>query len=293
MTVAPETYLAGDARHEKLKSAWHWLASTRNAQIKIGLCGILLIALAAVAAPLITSQSPTEITAANLVGPSHAHLLGTDQLGRDVFARVLYGARTDLQIGFVGVTIPLLIGTLIGLSAGYLGGIADAAVGRVIDIFVAFPSLVLVIAIVAMLGPGLRNFYIAITLVSWTAYARIIRAETLTLRGRGYVLAARSLGYSTPRIAFRHVLPNAIAPALVFAMSDFVLDILAGASLGFFGLGVPAPTPEWGVMIAEGRAFILTEPRLVLVPGICIILVGLFFSLVGEGLADVVRRVDG
>jgi peptide/nickel transport system permease protein len=260
---------------------------------RIGLLGLGFIVLAAIAAPLITPYDPTALdTALGLKPPSPEHLFGTDQLGRDVFARVLYGARIDLQIGFIGVAIPFVIGIVVGLVAGYRGGWIDAIIGRIIDVVVAFPFLVLVIAIVAMLGPGLINFYIAVSIVSWVAYARIVRGETLAAKQREYVLAAQSLGYRDSRIMFRHLLPNVVAPAFVFAMSDFVLDILAGASLGFFGLGVPTPTPEWGVMIAEGRNFMVTAPWVVVFPGLAIIVVGFFASLIGDGLADAVRRVD-
>jgi peptide/nickel transport system permease protein len=213
-------------------------------------------------------------------------------LGQDVFSRVIYASRVDLQIGIVGVTIPLIIGTTVGLFAGYYGGWLDTVIGRLIDIFTAFPFLVLVIAIVAMLGPGLRNLYIAIAAVSWVAYARIIRGETLSAKRREYVVAAHGLGYSGPRLMFRHVLPNVVAPAVVFSMSDFVLDIVAGASLGFFGLGVQPPQAEWGVMIADGRNFITTASWLVFFPGLAIVVVGFFFSLLGDGLADYIRRVD-
>ena len=273
-------------RLRRFIGSWGW-------QLRIGIPAVVVLALAAVLAPFLTPYDPTQTAAAiALHGPSPTHLFGTDQLGRDIFSRVLYGARIDLLIGTVGVAIPLLAGSLIGLVSGYRGGVVDAVVGRVIDVVVAFPFLVLVIAIVAVLGPGLASLFTAISLVSWVSYARIIRAETLVARGREYVLAGRSLGYSDRRIMLRHILPNAIAPALVFAMSDFILDIVAGASLGFFGLGVPAPTPEWGVMIAEGRAFMLTAPWVAIFPGLAIILIGFIFSLLGDGLADLVRRVD-
>jgi peptide/nickel transport system permease protein len=260
---------------------------------RIGLIGIVAITLLAILAPLVSPYDPTALnTGLGLTPPSLEHPFGTDQLGRDVFARVLYGVRIDLQIGAIGVAIPLVIGVIVGLIAGYYSGWLDVLIGRVIDVVVAFPFLVLVIAIVAMLGPGLVNFYIAVSLVSWVAYARIVRGETLVAKRREYVLAARSLGYRDARIMFRHILPNVVAPTFVFAMSDFVLDILAGASLGFFGLGVPTPTPEWGVMIAEGRNFIITAPWVVVFPGLAIVVVGFFFSLLGDSLADQVRRVD-
>jgi peptide/nickel transport system permease protein len=276
-----------------VRSAWRFAAAPGWSR-RLGMAGLAIIVLAAILAPFLTSYDPTALsTGTGLQGPSAAHLFGTDQLGRDVFARVLYGARIDLQIGFIGVAIPLIAGVIIGLVAGYYGGWLDAIIGRIIDVVVAFPFLVLVIAIVAMLGPGLVNFYIAVSVVSWVAYARIVRGETLVAKNREYVLSARALGYRDLRIMFRHILPNVVAPAFVFGMSDFILDILAGASLGFFGLGVPQPTPEWGVMIAEGRNFILTAPWVVVFPGLAIITVGFFASLLGDALADQVRRVDG
>lgn len=268
-----------------------WLV-TAGWPLRIGIVGILTVATLAALAPLIAPYDPTALgLAQGLTPPSAAHWFGTDQLGRDILTRVLYAARVDLQIGTIGVIIPLIMGVVIGLFAGYYAGWPDAILGRVIDVVTAFPFLVLVLAIVAMLGPGLRNFYIAISLVSWVAYARIVRGEALGVRGRGYILAARSLGYSDARIMFRHLLPNVIVPALVFGMSDFVLDILAGASLSFFGLGVQPPTPEWGVMIAEGRNFIITAPWVVIFPGVAIIVTSFFVSLIGDSVSDIVRRV--
>jgi peptide/nickel transport system permease protein len=262
--------------------------------LRVGLVGFALIAVLALLAPWITPYDPTALGLADgLQPPNSAHWFGTDQLGRDILTRVLHAARTDLQIGTVGVIIPLIIGAVLGLFAGYYAGWPDAILGRIVDVVTAFPFLVLVLAIVAMLGPGLTNFYIAITLVSWVAYARIVRGEALSARGRGYILAARSLGYGDLRIMFRHLLPNVMVPAFVFGMSDFVLDILAGASLGFFGLGVQPPTPEWGVMIAEGRNFILTAPWIVIFPGVAIVVTAFFVSLVGDSASDMVRRVHG
>jgi peptide/nickel transport system permease protein len=209
-----------------------------------------------------------------------------------VLTRVIYAARIDLQIGLIGVTIPLIIGTFLGLIAGYVGGWTDTLVSRVIDVVIAFPFLVLVIAIVAMLGPGLINLYIAVSLVSWVLYGRIVRGETLALKRREYVMAAQGLGFGNGRVMFRHILPNALAPALVFGMSDFVLDVQLGATLSFFGLGVQAPTPEWGLMIAESRNFILTAPWVVIFPGLAIIALSFFVSLIGDAMADAVRAID-
>lgn len=260
---------------------------------RIGLAGVGLFVLIAVFGPIISPYSPTaQDLTATLQHPSWQHPFGTDQFGQDILTRVMSAARIDLQIGFFGVTIPLIIGTIIGLLAGYFGGLLDLISGRLIDIFTAFPFFVIVIAIVAMLGPGLVNLYIAIAIVSWVAYARIIRAETLGAKRREYALAAKGLGYGSLRIMARHLLPNVVAPALVFAMSDFILDILLGASLGFFGLGVQPPAAEWGTMIADGKDFLLTDPWLVLFPGLAIVVLGFFVSLLGDGLADYVRRLD-
>jgi peptide/nickel transport system permease protein len=268
-----------------------WIV-TGGWSLRVGLVGFALIAVLALLAPWITPYDPTALgLEEGLQSPSAAHWFGTDQLGRDILTRVLHAARTDLQIGTIGVTIPLIIGAVLGLFAGYYTGWPDAILGRIVDVVTAFPFLVLVLAIVAMLGPGLTNFYIAITLVSWVAYARIVRGEALSARGRGYILAARGLGYGDIRIMFRHLLPNVMVPAFVFGMSDFVLDILAGASRGFFGLGVQPPTPEWGVMIAEGRNFIITAPWVVIFPGLAIIVTSFFVSLVGDSASDIVRRV--
>ncbi len=267
---------------------------TAGLSLRIGVAGFVIILLAALFAPLVTVYDPVAIDLSKaLQAPSFAHFMGTDHLGRDVFTRVIYAARVDLQIGAIGVVLPLVIGTVIGLFAGYFGGWVDAVIGRVVDVIIAFPFLVLVIAIVAMLGPGLINLYIALTVVSWVLYTRIIRAETIALKKREYVLAARNLGYGHLRIMFRHILPNAIAPALVFAMSDFALDVQVGATLSFFGLGAQPPTPEWGLMIAESRSMMLSAPWVVVGPGLAIVIVSLVVSLIGDGLADRVRRLDG
>lgn len=264
-----------------------------NWALRLGLAGFAVIVLAAIFAPLVTPYDPIALDLASaLRAPSLAHPMGTDHLGRDVLARVIYAARIDLQIGAIGVALPLIIGTVVGLVAGYYGGWVDAVIGRIVDVIIAFPFLVLVIAIVAMLGPGLVNLYIALTVVSWVLYTRIVRAETIALKKREYVLAVRNLGFGHLRIMFGHILPNAIAPALVFAMSDFALDVQVGATLSFFGLGAQPPAPEWGLMIAETRSMMLSAPWVVVGPGLAIVAVSLVVSLIGDGLADKVRRLD-
>ena len=281
--------LARDVRRRKLPD---WIRAG-NWSLRIGLVCLALITLAAILAPLVAPFDPIALDLKNtLKPPSLVHLMGTDHLGRDVFSRVIYAARIDLQIGAIGVALPLILGCVVGLTAGYLGGWVDAVVGRIVDMVIAFPFLVLVIAIVAMLGPGLINLYIALTAVSWVLYTRIIRAETLALKKREYVLAARNLGYGQMRIMFRHILPNAIPPAIVFAMSDFALDVQVGATLSFFGLGAQPPAAEWGLMIAETRSMMLTAPWVVVGPGLAIIIVCLVVSLIGDGLADLARGLD-
>jgi len=278
-----------DVRRRKLPD---WIRSG-NWSLRIGLVSLSLITLAAIFAPLVAPFDPIALDLKNtLKPPSVVHLMGTDHLGRDVFSRVIYAARIDLQIGAIGVALPLILGCVVGLAAGYLGGWVDAVVGRIVDMVIAFPFLVLVIAIVAMLGPGLINLYIALTAVSWVLYTRIIRAETLALKKREYVLAARNLGFGQMRIMFRHILPNAIPPAIVFAMSDFALDVQVGATLSFFGLGAQPPAAEWGLMIAETRSMMLTAPWVVVGPGLAIIIVCLVVSLIGDGLADLARGLD-
>ena len=265
----------------------------RNWSQRVGVAGLLAFVLTALFAPLLTPYDPIVLDlSAGLQPPSLAHPFGTDQLGRDILTRVIFGARIDLQIGAIGVAVPLVIGVLVGLVAAYYGRWTDAIISRIIDVVIAFPFLVLVIAIVAMLGPGLINLYIAVTLVSWVLYARIVRGETLALKARPFVMSARGFGFSDLRIMFRHILPNAVAPAFVFGMSDFVLDVQLGATLSFFGLGVQAPTPEWGLMIAESRNLMLTAPWAVVFPGLAIIALSFFVSLVGDALADNVRGID-
>lgn len=224
-----------------------------------------------------------------LAPPSAAHPFGTDQFGRDMLSRTISAARIDLQIALFATLFPCAVGVLIGLFVGWYGGLADMVFGRLVDLVVTFPFLVLVIAIVAILGPGLVNMYIAITIVGWVAYARLTHAEVLVQKAGEYVAATRVLGYSTPRILFRHILPNAIRPVLVYLVSDMALVILLGSSLGYLGLGAQPPQAEWGVLIADGKNFFTQAPWISLFPGATIVLAGLGFSLTGDGLADLLE----
>jgi len=242
------------------------------------------------AAPILTSQSPTHQDLNNiLASPSAKHPLGTDQLGRDVFSRILYGGRVDLRVAFLAVLLPFLIGTTLGCISGYYGRFYDTAIMRLVDVMVAIPFYVLVIALVFALGPGARSIYIAITFVGWVSYARIIRGEVLVAKRQEYVLAARAAGFRDRRIIVRHLLPNVITQAIVYAMSDIVLDILAIVTLGYLGLGIQPPTPDWGGMIADGQAFLTTKWELSTIPGVVVVITALGLSLIGDGLADLLR----
>lgn len=249
----------------------------------------ILIAIA-VFAPLLTPFDPIKQDPARaLLGPSAQHLLGTDQLGRDVWTRLLYGARIDLEVGFLAVALPFVVGTAIGCVAGYFGGWLDTVAMRAVDVVLAFPFFILVIVIVFALGPGTTSIYIAIALTGWVSYTWIVRSEVVAAKRHEYVLAARALGYGSPRIILRHLLPNVITQAIVFAMSDIVFAILAIVTLGYLGLGVPPPAPEWGSMIADGQGFITTNWLLATIPGIAVVITGLGLSLFGDGLTDLLR----
>jgi peptide/nickel transport system permease protein len=241
-------------------------------------------------APVLTSHSPTDQDLNHILqGPSSKHWLGTDQLGRDELARILYGGRVDLRVAFLAVLFPFVLGTTLGCIAGYYGRVFDTGIMRLVDVVVAFPFYVLVIALVFALGPGARSIYIAITLVGWVSYARIIRGEILVAKRQEYILAAQAAGFRDLRIIARHLLPNVITQAIVYAMSDIVLDILAIVTLGYLGLGIQPPTPDWGGMIADGQAFITTKWELSTIPGIVVVITALGLSLIGDGLADLLR----
>jgi peptide/nickel transport system permease protein len=265
----------------------------RNPVLIIGSIMVFLVILLAIFGPALAPYSPTDQDyTQRLVAPNAAHIFGTDKFGRDNFSRVLTGTQIDLQIGVICVLIPFIIGICVGLVSGYYGGIIDNLLMRIVDISVSFPFYILVIAILAILGRGIYNMYIALIMVGWIAYAKIIRGEVLIVKNTEYVLAARALGYSDGRIIFGHILPNIISPAIIFAMSDVVMCIMEGSALGFLGLGVQAPAPEWGVMIADAREFVSTVPWLPIFPGLAIAIVGISFSMLGDGLTSLLRPTD-
>lgn len=224
-----------------------------------------------------------------LQAPSLTHPMGTDNFGRDVLSRVIHAYTIDMQIAIFATIFPFVFGTIIGALVGYAGGIAETLFGRVVDAVITFPFLVLVIAIVSVLGPGLVNMYIAIGVVGWVFYARITAAEIRVQKRLDYADAGRAMGYTHLRIIFGHLLPNAITPAVVYWMTDMALAILLGSSLGYLGLGAQPPAAEWGVQIADGKNFMATAWWISVFPGLAIVLTGLGFSLTGDGLAELLR----
>jgi peptide/nickel transport system permease protein len=251
----------------------------------IGIVGFLVFVSAA--APLLGFHNPNEQHLLDaLQPPSWAHPFGTDTLGRDILTRVVYGGRIDLTFAFVTTIVPFAFGALLGALAGYRGGWLDTVVSRTVDIVVAFPFIVLILAIVAITGPGLKGAYIGVFAVGWALYARLTRGEMLVEREKEYILAAKTLGYSTFRIVFRHALPNVLRASIVFSMADIVLNILLLSSLSYLGLGAIPPSPEWGGLVAEGQDLILTNWWVATLPGLVIVLTGVGFSLIGDGIAD-------
>lgn len=267
------------------RSRWY-----RTPSFVLGLLIVGGLVSLAVFAPLLTAYDPVAQDLPNkLLPPSPEHLLGTDKFGRDVWSRLLYGARVDLFIGFTAIILPFVIGATLGLLAGYYGRGTETLIMRSVDIVQAFPFYVLLIALVFALGTGAIGIYAAMAIVAWVSYARIMRAEVATAKRQEYVLAARAAGFSDARILSRHILPNVVTQAIVFAMSDIVVIILGIVTLNYLGLGFPPPTPEWGAMIFEGQGNLTTHPLLATVPGLAVVLTGLGLSLLGDGLADLLR----
>lgn len=284
IAAEPQTDLP-DQRGRGFRSRWY-----RTPSFVAGLLILGTLVLLAVFAPVVTQHSPTDQDLHNILkGPSSNHWLGTDELGRDVWSRLVYAGRTDLKVGFLAVLFPFCIGTVLGSLAGYYGGKIDTLVLYLVNVVVAFPIFVLIIAILFVLGSGTRSIYIAITMVGWVSYTRIIRAEILVAKRQEYVLAARAAGLRDARIIARHLLPNVITQSIVFAMSDIVLSLAAIVTLGYIGIGVQPPTPDWGTMVADGQNFLTTKWQLSTIPGLAVVVTGLGLSLLGDGLADLLR----
>lgn len=248
---------------------------------------IVLLIVCAILAPLIAPYEYDEMNLPELLqAPSQKHLFGTDELGRDIFSRVVFGSRISLQIATIAVGVSLMIGLVLGALAGYYGGVVDFGISALTDTAWAFPMTLLAIAFIAALGPGLVNVMIAVALVSWAGYARLVRGQFLSLREQEFVEAARVLGMSDMRIIFRHILPNSLAPIIVLTTLEVPKAIIVESSLSFLGLGAQPPTPSWGSIISSGRSFIDTAPWISFFPGLMIMLVVLGFNLFGDALRD-------
>src|SRR6478609_9190219 len=255
--------------------------------LRVGALIVGVALLAALVGPAITPFDPAhQQLALRLAAPSLAHPFGLDELGRDILARVLAGARISFAVGLAVVSVSASVGTLLGATAGYFGGITDDLISRVIDILLAFPGLLLAIALVAVLGPSLANVLLALTVIGWVGYARLVRGQVLRAREFEYVQAARALGASTPRILWWHVIPSAIPALVVQATLGMAGAIIGEAALSFLGLGVQPPTPSWGTMLNGGRGHLLDAPHLTIFPGLAIALLVLGFNFVGDGLRD-------
>ena len=287
MTTAPAptlTPVTAGRRPTRSRSLRPWY---RNGSLIAGIVIVGALILAAIFAPLITPYSPTTQNLPDVLqGPSGAHWLGTDQFGRDVFTRLIWSMRVDLRIGFLAVLIPFVVGSILGGLAGYFGGWLDLIVMRLVDIFFAFPFYVMVIALVFVLGAGETSIYLAIATVSWVSYAKIVRGEVLVAKQQDYVMAARLGGFSHVRVLARHIGPNVLSQAIIYAMSDIVQDIMAIVTLGYLGLGIAPPTAEWGSMISDGQQFITTHWEQATIPGLAVVVTSLGLSWLGDGLSD-------
>lgn len=263
-------------------------AFVSNKLAVVGVVVIILFVGAAAFAPYVAPYDPYKLDLANAFAApgSPGHLLGTDNFGRDILSRLIYGSRISLSIGIIVVLIAAGVGTGLGLLAGYFRGWVDIIIMRLVEIFYAFPFLVLVIAVIAVLGPSIFNVMWVLGLVSWPLYARLVRAQVLALREQEFVESARAAGAKGGRIIVQHILPNSLTPVIVTATFGIPQAILASAALGFLGLGVQPPTPEWGAMVSEGKDFILRAPFLITWPGIFIMAIVLSFNFVGDGLRD-------
>jgi peptide/nickel transport system permease protein len=259
----------------------------RNFAFTAGLLLTVVLVLAALAAPLLAPHDPTvQDTSRRLEAPTRAHPLGLDDLGRDVLSRIVWGARVSLRVGFSVVILASLVGITLGAIAGYFGGIADVLVMRLCDILLAFPGILLAIALVAVLGPSLNNVILALAIIGWVGYARLVRGQVLKVREMEFVTAAKALGANSPRVILLHVLPNVINPVIVMATLGLAGAILAEASLSFLGLGVQPPTPSWGEMLSAGRRYLGLANHLAIFPGAAIMLAVMGLNFLGDGLID-------
>jgi peptide/nickel transport system permease protein len=266
---------------------WAWPRGRRTRLLRIGLWIVIVTALAAIAGPVLSPFDPSsQDLALRLARPSLEHPFGLDELGRDILARILAGARISFAVGLTVVSVSAVLGTLLGAVAGYFGGLLDDVISRVVDTLLAFPGLLLAIALVAVLGPSLGNVLFALAIIGWVGYARLVRGQVLRAREFEFVQAARALGAGAGRVLWQHVIPTAMPAVLVQATLGMAGAIIGEAALSFLGLGVQPPTPSWGTMLNGGRAHILDAPHLTVFPGLAIALLVLGFNFVGDGLRD-------
>ena len=264
-----------------------WKRLKKNKAALVGGFLIILFIITAFVGPLLLSQDPNEVQVANkLQPPSAEHWFGTDNYGRDIFTRIIYGMELTLRVGFLSVAIGGAVGVVFGIVAGYYGGWIDTVIMRIMDVLLAFPGILLALAIVSVLGGSLRNVIIAVAIYSVPAFARIVRGSTLSVRKLEYIDAVRALGASDTRIIFKHILPNIMSPIIVQATLRIATAILTASGLSFLGLGVQPPTPEWGAMMSDGRNFIVDAPHIILFPGLMVVIVVLAFNIFGDGIRD-------
>jgi peptide/nickel transport system permease protein len=281
---------APQSRSQARLTRWYvnWLALKRNPLAVSGVIVVIALILMAISASWLAGQSPyAQLLTARLEPPSLEHWFGTDELGRDIFARIIYGSRITLLIILLVSIVVLPVGLLIGTLAGYFGGVLDMFLMRITDIFLAFPRLVMALAFAAALGPGIENAVLAISITAWPPYARLARAETMTIRRSDFILATRMQGASAMRIIWSHIVPLCLPSVIVRLTLDMAGIILIAAGLGFLGLGAQPPAPEWGLMVSSGRSYLLDQWWVATIPGIAIFIVSFGFNLLGDGLRDV------
>ena len=267
------------------KDAWKRLL--RNKLALVGLAIVILMAVIAIFSPFIAPYNPNDrIKEVSQKGPSLQHWFGTDILGRDIFSRVIYGTRISMLVGVVAVAISLAIGLFLGALSGFFGGVSDAVIMRIADIFFAFPYILGAIVIMTVLGPGVLNVFIAIGILGWSSVARLFRSSILSIKEKEYIEAARALGASNSRIIIKHIFPNSFAPIIVYSTMNVGTAIIVEAALSFLGLGVQPPTPSWGKMLSESLSYINTSPWMMFFPGLAILITCLGFVLLGDGLRD-------
>ena len=285
--IAPTALLVARQQRRRASRPRSIKAWYRNGSLMAGIIIVGSLVLVAMLAPLIAPYDPiAQNLTQTLQSPSTAHWLGTDKFGRDVLSRLIWGAQVDLRVGFLAVVIPFVLGSIVGAIAGYFGGWIDTVLMRIVDVFFAFPFYVMVIVLVFIFGSGESSIYIAIAAVSWVSYAKIVRGEVLVAKKQDYVVAARLGGMSHPRVIVRHIGPNVLSQAIIYAMSDIVMDIMAIVTLGYLGLGIAPPTAEWGSMINDGQEFITTQWQQATIPGLVVVIASLGLSWLGDGLSD-------